>query len=160
VQKELHALADVEIVSVTILVDLRPLDVLHDEVRQAVVGGAAIEERRDIRVLQLGENLALSAESLQDEVGGHAAAHELDGHAALVVVVVALGKMDRAHSAASELADQAVMAHALTFAARLVVLIEGDDGGFDALFDEALACGAIAFEQREDFAANSLVARA
>ena len=37
-------------------------DELHDQIRRAIIVGAAVKQPRDIRVFQIGKNLALVAE--------------------------------------------------------------------------------------------------
>ena len=50
--EELQPLGDVERSAVAVLVDRLPFDVLHHEVRQAVLGRAAVEQARDVRVIE------------------------------------------------------------------------------------------------------------
>ena len=47
---------------VAVAVDRHALHVLHDQVRQAVVGRAAVEQAGDVRVLEPGQDLALGPE--------------------------------------------------------------------------------------------------
>ena len=82
-----------------------PFDVLHDEVREPVVRRPAIQQPGDVGVIEAGENLSLGAEATTDLVGVQAELDDLDGDAALELVVVAYGQVDGAHPAASELAD-------------------------------------------------------
>ena len=100
--KELQPPGDVERVLVAILVDRQPLDVLHDEVRQAVLGRAAVEQPRDVRVIEASEDLALVAEAAQHRLRIHAALDELDRDLFLVLAVGAPREIDRAHSAAAD----------------------------------------------------------
>ena len=116
--KELQPFGDVECLLVAIVVDRQPLDVLHDEVRQAVLGRVAVEQARDVRVIEAGEDLPLVAEAAQHGLRVHAALDELDGDLLLVLAVGAPREIDRAHPAAADplqdlpvaddLADQAV----------------------------------------------------
>jgi hypothetical protein len=80
---------------------------LHDEVREAVVGGAAVEQPRDVWMLQPRQDLALAAE-VPDDLRAVQAADHLDGHALLVLVVGAGGEVHRAHPTVAERAQQAV----------------------------------------------------
>ena len=70
------------------------LDVFHDEVGQAVVGRAAIDQPRDVRMIELRQNLALVAEAAQDVVRIEPALDELDRDF-LPVLVVGHGPRDR-----------------------------------------------------------------
>jgi hypothetical protein len=64
-----EAPSDRQAVLVAVAVDRDTLDVLHHEVRQAVVGGAAVEQPRDVRVVDGGQDLALGAEATDDVLG-------------------------------------------------------------------------------------------
>ena len=89
-------------------VDRLALDVLHDEVGHALVGAAAVEEPRDVGVVQRGKDLALGAEARQHVLGVHATLDDLERDPLLVLAVGALGEVDGAHPAPAELADQPV----------------------------------------------------
>src|SRR5262249_6861614 len=88
--------------------DRLALDELHDEVRTPVVRGAAVEEPRDVRVFEPGEDPALALEAREHVLGVEAAAQELDGDALLEETVGALAGEDVPHSAASETAGDAI----------------------------------------------------
>src|SRR5215467_3276243 len=60
--KKLEALGNVEAVGVAVDVNRLSLDIFHDGVRQPVVRGAAIEQARDIWMVQPGNNFALLTE--------------------------------------------------------------------------------------------------
>ena len=81
-----------------------PVDVLHDEVGQAVVGRAAVEQARDVRVLERGEDLPLGAKRASMQLGVQPRRHDLDRHPLRELAVGALGQVDRAHAAAADLA--------------------------------------------------------
>ena len=76
--KELESFGDVQLMRVAVVVQRLPFDKLHDEVRQAVVSGAAVEQAGDVWMIERGEDLSLFAEAAQDEVGVHAALDQLD----------------------------------------------------------------------------------
>jgi hypothetical protein len=111
-REEAQALRDGQLPLVAEAVDGQPLDVLHDEVGQAVVGGAPVQEARDVRVVERGENLPLVAETAEDEVGVHPALDELDGDALAELAVGAERLVDGAHPAAPDLARDDVDADA------------------------------------------------
>ncbi len=94
------------------------LQVLHHEVR-AVVEHAAIQQPRDVRMLQARENLALRVEAAQHGLGVHAVLDHLDRGALLELPVVALGEVDRAHPAAADFAHHAPRAQPLRRAIEL-----------------------------------------
>ncbi len=84
------------------------VDLLEDEERAAIRSDAAVEETRDPRVGEPGEDLALLQEAAQDFVRVDAALEELERHPLFEVAVDALGLPDLAHSAAAEEREQAV----------------------------------------------------
>ncbi len=91
------------------------VDVFHHEVGQAIVGRAAVEQSRDVRVLQAREDFALRAETAQDFIGIGPALEQFDRNRLAKFRVRARGQPDRAHPAAAELAKQAVGADAPPF---------------------------------------------
>ena len=91
--------------------DLSAVDVLHHDVGQAVLGSAAVEQTGDVGMLQPGQRLPFAAEAVEDQIGVHAAAHQLDRDLGLILIVVAFGEIDGAHAAAAEFAHQPVWAH-------------------------------------------------
>lgn len=84
------------------------LDSLESEVRSPIGGDAAVEEARDIGVLEAGENLPFAQEAPEDLFGVHAAFEELQRHELVELTVRALGLPDFTHAAASEQGAQAV----------------------------------------------------
>ena len=92
---------------VGVAVDRLAGHVLHDQVGQAVVGGAAVEQPGDVAVFQPRQDLPLVAE-LPHPLGVEQAAHHLDRHLLQELVVVALGEIDGAHPALAEHRDDAI----------------------------------------------------
>ena len=84
------------------------LDALESKVRSPVGGDAAVEEARDVGVLEAGENLPFAQEAPEDLLGVHAAFEELQRHELVELTVRALGLPDFTHAAASEQGAQAV----------------------------------------------------
>jgi hypothetical protein len=74
--------------------------------------GAAVDQPRDVGMLQAGEDLALSLEALDGKVGTDAAAHQLDRDLLLVLVVVPDRAEHLAHAATAHLGEDAVGADA------------------------------------------------
>ena len=66
-QTEPDSFGRVQPVLVGVAIDRRAGHVLHHEVRQAVRRRAAIEERRDVRMVERGENLTLVPEAADDK---------------------------------------------------------------------------------------------
>ena len=111
-QEKLEALDHGQLPSVCIDVDRFALDVLHDEVRQTVVGGPTIEETSDVRMVERGEDLTLGAEARQHTIRVHAPPDQLDRDALLILLVGALGEIDGTHAAVCDLVEQMVGADA------------------------------------------------
>ena len=78
-----------------------PGHVLHHEVRPAVVGGAGIEDRRDVRVIHQRQGLAFGVEARDHLARVHAELDELERDAAPDRRRL-LGEIDDAHSAFAE----------------------------------------------------------
>ena len=75
--------------------------VRHDVVEEAV-GVAGVEQRQDVRVLQLRGDLDFAEEARRPQRGGEILAQHLDRHLAMMLEV--LGEIDRRHPALAELA--------------------------------------------------------
>src|SRR5437762_4400107 len=80
---QLNALDGRQAMVVGVAIDRSAGHVLHDEVGQAVGCGAAIEERRDVGMLERSQNLAFVPKSADDQLGVHSAPNHLDGDAPL-----------------------------------------------------------------------------
>ena len=91
-----------------IFVDGKTVDVLHHEIRKALAARAAVEQARDVRMFEPGEDLTLVSKALQHGVAVHAALDEFDGGAHRELRIVALAKKDSAHAAATQLAHDAI----------------------------------------------------
>ncbi len=98
----------VEAARFAVVHELAAVHVLHGEVRKAVARRAAVEQPRDVRMRQAGEDLPLVAEPRRDGVGVHPSLEDLDRDPLLVGGVGAYREIDRTHPAVADLADQAV----------------------------------------------------
>jgi hypothetical protein len=82
-----------------------PVDVVRHVKARALVGVLAIDDARDVLVLEPREHVGLAAEAI-DRIAGQVSAHDLDHHAHAERGV--LGLVDRRHSAAADLVAQQV----------------------------------------------------
>lgn len=82
------------------------VDVFHHEIRLTVRGVAAVEQARDIGMVEVGEDLPLAPHSI-GRITGRDAAQQLDRDAPFERIVDALGEEHRAHAAAADLAHEA-----------------------------------------------------
>ena len=89
-------------------IEREPLDVVHDQVGEAVCSRAPVQEFGNVRVIKAGEDLPLGAKAPQEVAGWQAWRDELDGHLLVVVVVGPHGEVDHAHASGAELAHDLV----------------------------------------------------
>ena len=111
-QEHAQPIGERQLVPVAVAVDGLALDELHHDVGRAVVGRAAVEEPRDVRMLEAGEDLPLPPEVADRVVAGAADRDDLDRDPLAVLIVGARGQIDDAHPAVAELAEHAVGADA------------------------------------------------
>src|SRR4051812_49604399 len=95
-----------------ISVDGLPFHVFHDEVGKPVAGAAAIEEPRNVRMIEAGQDLSFVSEVSQHGVSIHSALDYLYRNALLELRVSALRQIDCAHTATAYLANHAIRANA------------------------------------------------
>jgi len=126
-----------------------PVDLLHDEIGQAVLGGAGVIEAGDQRMLQAGQDLPLGEEAVEDEVAVHAAPDDLERDAPGETSLLVDSGVDRSHAAVAQLADDTVGADPL---ARARLLRESQSREGHRLF-EKLRIGFSGREERLDLAA-------
>jgi hypothetical protein len=169
-EKEAQARFDVQPALVAITIYVLPFDVLHDDVGEAIVGRAAVEQSRDVRVVERGERASFVMKPAQDEVGIHSALHHLHRDQFAEVALSALGQINRAHAAAPQLAHDVIRADARAAlkAVRGGVYISrpqrrefvaGDLSQVHGGLFEKFVRGLVTLDQTFDFTAQNLVAR-
>src|SRR5262249_28234249 len=99
---------DREVPGGAVVEDLLTLDVLHDEVGEAVVGGAPVQEPGDVGMVEAGQDLALALEVAYDLRGVGSAAKDLEGDPLVELLVGPQRQVDGAHAPVAQLADQPV----------------------------------------------------
>ncbi len=102
-----------------------PAHQLHDDVRRAAGGRAAVEHARNIAMIEAGQDLPLGLEALLRVFVADVGAHELDGDFRAVLVVVAHRLEYLAHATGAEYIHDPIRADALTDAARVLRGFEG-----------------------------------
>ena len=101
-QEQFQPLAHEKSAIVAVGVDGLPVDVFHDEIGRAVVEVAAVDETRDRGVTERRENVPLAVQpTAQPRMQGRMMQH-LDRHGLLVLPVVALAAIYRAHAPVAE----------------------------------------------------------
>ena len=78
VDEQLEPLAEVELSLIAVLIERLAFDVLHDQVRLAILRLACIDQARDVRMIEARENLPLGTEA-HAEIGGGRAIDNFDG---------------------------------------------------------------------------------
>jgi hypothetical protein len=97
-EKQLEPLANAESVAVAVGHQVLALDVLHDEVRFAVRGGAGVEDAGDVGVVHEAQHPALGIEAGCQGAGwAKPTANHLDGHQPVDGIPLA-GEIHGAHS--------------------------------------------------------------
>jgi hypothetical protein len=127
--EDLHALRCRELMVIAVAIDRHALDVLHDEVRKPVGRRPAIEQARDVRMIEVGENLALVAEATQYRLSIHPALDDFDRDGLLVLGVGANREVCSAHPAPAQFANEAIGSDVLADPARLEAGERLDGGG-------------------------------
>src|SRR5262249_31586829 len=94
-----QSLRDVESPVFAVFIDAPTVDVFHREVRRTVGSRAAVEQTRNIRVIEVRENLAFASQSGDDTVRQRATRNDFDRHALLELAIGALGEIDGPHTA-------------------------------------------------------------
>jgi hypothetical protein len=117
--KQVQAVADREPAVGTVPIDGRAFDELHHQVRDAVVGLTSVEEARDVRVVERGQDPALAAKTLR-MVGARDRAGQFDGDAPVEVPVGAARQQHQPHATAAHDALDFVGPDAAPYPARLV----------------------------------------
>ena len=96
-----------EEVAVAVIRNAGTVDVLHDEVRAAIGGGAGVEDFGDARVVHAGEGLALDFESFEDFGAMEVVFDDFDGDEAVEGALLP-GQINEAHAALTKEPNRAV----------------------------------------------------
>ncbi len=113
--KKLEPGYDVQAVRVAERVDGDAVDIFHDDVRGPVRQGAAVHEMRDVRVIELREDLALDLDPRMDSAGERAAEDHLDGDLLIEFRIRPLGEVHLAHAADTQGAQHAIRPDSVAF---------------------------------------------
>src|ERR1051325_6761343 len=89
------------------------VDVFHDQVRQTLGCGAAVQQASDVGMVEAGQDLALPPEAPDIHGRVQAAFDYFDGYSLLVLVVIADGLVDGSHAAVADDLGDAVGAETL-----------------------------------------------
>ncbi len=152
--KQFQPVGDAQLAVVAVLVEgLAAFDELHHKVRQPIVRRPAVQQSRNVRMIERRQDLPFFAKAPQDKVRIHAALDQLDRDA-LAELCHADGFVDRAHAAAANLAHNLVRAEPLA-EQRIDILTEwvkplGFDLSRNQVFERVVA-RFVTREQTDDF---------
>ena len=113
VEEQAETGLDSQRVFAAVAVDAQAVHVLEDEIRLARRRHARIDEVRDVRVGEAGENVAFAPEPLFAGAPEQREVQQLDRRAPFEAAVAALGQPHAAHPALTDSRDQAVRAEGL-----------------------------------------------
>ena len=103
---------NIQAVGVAEGVDGDAIDVFHDDVHGAVRQSAAVQEMRDVRMIELSEDLALDPEPRLDSSRQRPAVNDFDGYLLLELRVRPLGKENLPHAAHAQGAQHPIRSDA------------------------------------------------
>src|ERR1051326_2483612 len=98
----------------TVDVDGKPFDVLHNKVRQAGSGRAAVKQPRDVRMVEISQNLTLVTEVAQHCVGIHSTFDQLDSNLLPVLLIRPFSQINSTHAAATDFTHDSIRSNQLT----------------------------------------------
>ena len=116
--EQLQAPCHIRLVLIAPRVDRLAIDIVHHEIRHAVVRAAAIDDAGDRRVIQPRENLSLLAKSSDDLLVYEPGSNDLDCDSLVERVVDPVCQVYRAHPAAANFMQDSVRAEAPAFHGR------------------------------------------
>src|SRR5262245_23219351 len=106
--EEIDARREREVALRAIAIDRYARDQLHHEIRLAVVGRAAVDQPRDVRMIEAREDLPFGAEPAYQAARSDAAAHDLDRHLLVKLIVRTHRAIHIAHAALTDQRDDLV----------------------------------------------------
>ena len=113
--KKLEPGYDVQAVRVAVGIDGDAVDILHDDVGGPVREGATVHEMRDVRVIELRQDLPLDFDPRMDSAGERAAEDHFDGDLLLELRIGTFGKVNLAHAADTQGAQHAIRSDSVAF---------------------------------------------
>jgi hypothetical protein len=115
--EQLDALTKAEGIRAAIVVNRHTLDVFHHKVGNALLGGPAVHQACDVRVLERGKDLPFVSEP-SEAFGGSGVVRDLQRNDLTVLLVRTLSEEYPSHAAAADLLDEAVRAESAADARR------------------------------------------
>ncbi len=109
IEKEPHTRIDREPIRVAISIDRLAINVLEHEIRLTDLGDAGIDEMRDVRMRELGENTGLTCEPSLHGMADECGVEKLDRRSSLETPIAPLGEPHAAHAAMTDRCHQPVV---------------------------------------------------
>jgi hypothetical protein len=106
--KQMRAFPERERGSLAVLGNRLAVNVLHDDVRTAIVSAATVEDCCNVGMREVGENLPFTAKAADDQLRIQALSHEFYGDVLGIFGIAAYCQVDDAHTAAADFAEQFV----------------------------------------------------
>ena len=108
-QKQFKPASNGERMDFAVGIDGRSLDQLHHEIGNAVVGGAAIEQARDVGMIETGKDLPFMAKAFKNELReSNSATHQLDRNFPVKFAISANRAIDLAHATVADFLEDVV----------------------------------------------------
>ena len=137
--EQLEAFANEQGAAVAIAVDGFAVDVLHHQIRRAVLEIAAVDQARDRRVIERREDVPLAVQSAAQPRMQRRVLQHLDGDGLLILRVIALAAVHGAHAAVPENRHHAIRADARADQPVLMILQQRLGGFADGVQQRVLA---------------------
>ena len=106
-QEQAAAIFDCQAAVAAPVVDAEALHIIHHQERASFRGGAAVDQARDVGMVETRQNLAFMPEAEEQFRRVHAGSDELESGLLLELRVVADHQVDDSHTAATDLAAHA-----------------------------------------------------
>src|SRR5271169_1392015 len=88
---------------VAVLINVYTLNILHDEVRQTLRSSTAVNESRDIGMVEICQDLTFGAEAIHKLFRNKDAINDFDGDVLAVFIVDAGPTVNRPHASGADL---------------------------------------------------------
>jgi hypothetical protein len=105
---EPQSFLDAQPVVIGVARDGNTFHIFHGEVRLAILGETAVQQARDVGVLEAGQDLPLAKAPAEHVIGGHPATDQLERHPPVELPVRTLREVDRAHPSVAQLPQHAI----------------------------------------------------
>ncbi len=112
--KEDQTLSNGELVSFTVFIDGLAFHILHDKIGKTIVSGPAFKQPGNVCVFEVGKNLTLHHEAMQNCVGVHAPVDEFDGHLFAILIIGPHCEKNSPHPAMTNFAKDLIGANTLS----------------------------------------------